>query len=361
MVRMYSVREYCDMYVIFGQCNGNALRTSREYGRRYPSRRQPDANVIRRLDDRLRTTGSVLPTANLHNVGGRTHGGLTLSQESAIMRRVAADPGLSTRALGRQVHAPRSTVHRRLREARLYPFHYRTVQGLQADDWPRRIAFCEWLLHRHEADNAFLARILWTDEACFTRDGIFNCHNSHVWALSNPHALRPHRHQRRWSVNVWAGILGNRMIGPYLLPQRLTGQSYLIFLRAVLPAFLEDIPLAALRGLWYQHDGAPAHFSSPVREWLDTEYPGRWIGRGGPVEWPPRSPDLTPLDFFLWGHLKELVYRTPCPTDGDLVARLHAAVTVVDTPLLARVQAAIPRRAQACLEMRGGHFEHLLM
>ncbi|GBM88486.1 hypothetical protein AVEN_269361-1 [Araneus ventricosus] len=31
------------------------------------------------------------------------------------------------------------------------------------------------------------------------------------------------------------------------------------------------------------------------------ECPDRWIGRGGPVLWPPRSPDLTPLDFFPMG------------------------------------------------------------
>ena len=51
--------------------------------------------------------------------------------------------------------------------------------------------------------------------------------------------------------------------------------------------------------MWYQHDGAPAHFSIAARQVLNDKYPNRWIGRGGPVPWPPRSPDLTPLDFFL--------------------------------------------------------------
>ncbi|KAE9529977.1 hypothetical protein AGLY_011439 [Aphis glycines] len=45
--------------------------------------------------------------------------------------------------------------------------------------------------------------------------------------------------------------------------------------------------------------------------YLDSEYPGKWIGRRGPIEWPPRSPDLTPIDYFLWGHLKTVVYKTP--------------------------------------------------
>ena len=46
---------------------------------------------------------------------------------------------------------------------------------------------------------------------------------------------------------------------------------------------------------------------------MATTYPGLWIGKGGPVAWPPRSPDLTLLDFFLWGHIKSLVYKTPVP------------------------------------------------
>ena len=50
-----------------------------------------------------------------------------------------------------------------------------------------------------------------------------------------------------------------------------------------------------------------------------TEWPGnfsnqhfanKWIGRGGPIAWPARSPDLNPLDFHLWGHLKSIVYAT---------------------------------------------------
>lgn len=47
------------------------------------------------------------------------------------------------------------------------------------------------------------------------------------------------------------------------------------------------------------HDGAP-HVSRNVREYLDRLYPGKWIERGGPVNWPPRSKDLSSLEYFLW-------------------------------------------------------------
>jgi hypothetical protein len=70
--------------------------------------------------------------------------------------------------------------------------------------------------------------------------------------------------------------------------------------------------------------------------------------------------DLNPLDFFLWEHLKEIVYMDP-PTDmEDLTAKFHAAVTTIDADMLHHVQASIPRRAVACRQTHGGLFEHLL-
>ena len=61
----------------------------------------------------------------------------------------------------------------------------------------------------------------------------------------------------------------------------------------------------------FQQDRAPAYYSSRVSMYLENKRPINWIGRGGPVERPPRSPDLTPYDFSLWNHLKEKVYATP--------------------------------------------------
>ncbi|KDR20859.1 hypothetical protein L798_04664, partial [Zootermopsis nevadensis] len=51
----------------------------------------------------------------------------------------------------------------------------------------------------------------------------------------------------------------------------------------------------------FQQDGAPPHFHTDVRACLDLHFPSRWIRRAGPIAWPPRSPDLTPADFFPLG------------------------------------------------------------
>lgn len=59
------------------------------------------------------------------------------------------------------------------------------------------------------------------------------------------------------------------------------------------------------------YDGAPAHYTLNVRRILYVAFEQNWIGRGGSVPWPARSPDLNPIDFQVWGHFKYLVYSVP--------------------------------------------------
>ena len=110
------------------------------------------------------------------------------------------------------------------------------------------------------------------------------------------------------------------------------------------------------------HDGAPAHNSHNVRNYLLRTFHGKLIANGGTVAWPARSPDLNPLDFFLWGHLKSQVYATPIDREEDLLTRIQdAANDIRNTPgVFARVRQSMIRRCNLCMEQRGNHFEHLL-
>jgi hypothetical protein len=71
---------------------------------------------------------------------------------------------------------------------------------------------------------------------------------------------------------VWAGIVGDYLVGPHVLPHRLTGKHYRDFLLRDLPELLQDVQLAARARMWYVHDGAPAHFSRAVRDVLSNTY-----------------------------------------------------------------------------------------
>ena len=88
--------------------------------------------------------------------------------------------------------------------------------------------------------------------------------------------------QLRFSVNVWCAVLDCQLIGPFILESPLTREAYLTFLQEELPRHLEDVPLNKRSRMFFQHDGAPPHSSSEVRNFLKYRFPGEWIGRGGP-------------------------------------------------------------------------------
>ena len=82
----------------------------------------------------------------------------------------------------------------------------------------------------------------------------------------------------------------------------------------------------------------------------------------GPTAWPARSPDLTCLDFFLWGYVKSMVYETDIDSEEDLVAHIvSTAAEVRETPgIFGRVRQSMASRCTVCLDVNGRVFQHLL-
>jgi hypothetical protein len=86
-----------------------------------------------------------------------------------------------------------------------------------------------------------------------------------------------------------------------------------------------------------------------VREYLNTRFQGRWIGRAAPIAGPPRSPLLTPLDCFLWGFVKDLVFVPPLPANvAELRTGITAAVAEVTPEMLRSVWQDIDYRWDVC-------------
>ena len=163
-------------------------------------------------------------------------------------------------------------------------------------------------------------------------------------------------------MNVWCGLLGNKLIGPFVFDSNLTGNTYEVFLRNELPDLLEDIPLTIRSQIYFQHDGAPQHYTRHVREYLNKSFHNCLLGRGGPVAWPPRLPDLTPLDYYLWGHIKALVYETKVESRAALRDRIFSvAEHIRDHPdNVPSATQSLLMRAENCIATGGGHFEQLL-
>ena len=84
------------------------------------------------------------------------------------------------------------------------------------------------------------------------------------------------------------------------------GENYLEILCEVVVPQLQTKP--NFDELFFQQDGTSPHYALRVRDYLNKVFTQRWFRRTGSIEWPPCSPDLTPMDFFFWGVVKNKEY-----------------------------------------------------
>ena len=90
---------------------------------------------------------------------------------------------------------------------------------------------------------------------------------------------------------------------------------------------------------------------------MDATFPKRWIWGDGPTSWPPRSPDITPLDFFLWGYVKDKVFSTPVPDITNLKARITDAFATITGDMLENTWRDIDYRLDVFRATKGAHVE----
>lgn len=270
------------------------------------------------------------------------------------------NPGKSTRQVCIDVNASHTSVWRQLKKSGFKPYKIHICQKLHPGDAERRLFFCDWLIRRPAFPN-FLENIIWTDESTFTNCGIFNRNNERIWSINNPREFREIRPQVRFSINVWAGIYNDRILGPYFFNGTLNGNMYYQFLISVFEDYLDDLPLANYNRIWFQHDGAPAHNARQISDYLTERFGNRWIGNSGPVRWPPRSPDLNVLDTFLWGTLKNRVYgRGGYQNIEELRINIVREFRRLRRREINRAVHNIRRRVELCLQVHGQQFEHML-
>lgn len=321
----YPPNEIVDMILILGECHNKYLAASRLYAERFPDRRHPNNTTIGNLTQRAR---------NGRLVRQRRHNEYNENDARAltVLAMVHLDPHVSTRQIEREIGIPQKTCSRILRALNHHPYHITLTQHLLPRHMEMRVDFCRWALQMIQNDPQFFRYVLFSDEAKFMSDGALNRHNCHYWSTENPYWFKSVDHQNRWGLMVWCGIVNGYLIGPYFFEENVNRYTYLELLRDHLPVLLEDVDLATKQRMWLQQDGAAPHFALIVRAFLNTHYPGRWIGRGSPRpghEWPPCSPDMTSPDFFLWGYLKNVVFAQQPTTREDMMDRIRRACTAI--------------------------------
>ncbi|PNF27743.1 hypothetical protein B7P43_G12779 [Cryptotermes secundus] len=211
---------------------------------------------------------------------------------------------------------------------------------------------------KNTEDELFLRRVIFSDEATFHLSGKVNRHNVRIWGyrVTFEHVRDSPK------VNVFCAISLTKVCGHFFFDENtVTGVTSLRMLQnSLVPQMNED------SGDYIsQQDGPPPHLHLNVRSFLNESPAQRWIDRMGNEDlalqfWPPRSPDLTPCDFLLWGFVKNAVYVPPLPTNlNDLRNRITAAVNSVTQDICHQVWDGFSYRLDVIRAAGGGHIEHI--
>ncbi|GFY12214.1 uncharacterized protein TNCV_4935031 [Trichonephila clavipes] len=207
------------------------------------------------------------------------------------------------------------------------------------NDHQARRRFVEWAQNEIAVVPDFHKRILFSDEAHFWLNGYVNKQNCRIWSEANPQVyvetpLHPEK------LTVWCALWAGGIIGLYFLKNdeghnvTVNGDRY----RAMITNFfIPELNNHDVQELWFQQDGATCHTARATIDLLKDTFGDRLISRFGPVNWPPRSCDLTPLDYFLWGYVKSLVYADKPQTLDHLVDSIRRVIADIRPQMLEKV------------------------
>ena len=262
----------------------------------------------------------------------------------------------SIRRLSSEAGIPKSSTHRIMRNIlKLYPFKIQMLQELHPSDKINRLEFCAWLRNNEEK----LPMIIWSDEANIHLDGSISRYHCRIWTKDRPtHFLTKSLHSAK--VCAWFGFSANFKLKPFFFDSNVNAENYeAMLLDHVRPELARRRKLSSSI---FMQDGAPAHFSRQVRQCLLQMFDQtRVISRGCEVAWPPRSPDLNPLDFYFWGTLKARIFHFNYPkTLDELKIRIEEECDRFTQDELSTAICSIWTRLQMLESEDGGHFEHLM-
>lgn len=264
------------------------------------------------------------------------------------------NPKKSLNEASLDLNLSKTTIRRCLKKLKLHPFKAKFLHTLEPGDENLRMEYCLWAQGEFLNNPNFLNKILFTDEATFSTNGVVCSQNNRFWSRQNPDFIVNCKRQYSNKINVFCGIFGCRLIGPFFFEHNLNAAHFLNFLENEFFDAIEDLPLNERLDMHVQLDGAPIHAARPVVEWLNRKFPNKWIGRHSPlIRWPPRSPDITPLDFYLWGKIKNKVYAHRPNNLNELRQRIIQACNQITRGELLNVSRNNRKRIEKCIRLQG--------
>ena len=351
MAEKFSIEE--KVYAVSWALSNDNREISRRLFRDKYQKEPPSANHIKFWSLKLLETGSLVKDRPR---SGRPSTASSDDNKENVKQAVRDNPQTSIRSVSAVVGVSKSSVGRILHKEKFHPFKPSYCQELYDGDEDRRLQFCQTIVEMSNNDPALIRKLVFSDECHFELHGRVNKHNIHFWGTENPHEIIECP-VKTVSLTVWAAISYNGVLSFDLSRHTMNSERYCQILREkVLPNMIRG----ACATWFFQQDGAPPHYSLEAREILSNGLPQRWIGRRGAIEWPARSPDLTPCDFWLWPYLKSKVYN-PAGRKFENVEELQAKITeelvLIPLQMFRDSLQDFRKRVDQCIAKDGEHFE----
>ena len=285
--------------------------------------RNIDYKTVKRVVDKWKAHGTIRKLNKEHSgrpINARSEGNI-----ASVQLKIANSSCSSVRKLAAQVDISRESIRRILRKnLKLTPYKMQTSQTLTHDDNVRRLHFCQRINQATEQGTLNVNTIVFSDESHIYLDGFVNKQTCRYWSSERPvPVIQKPLHSRK--VTVWCGVSANRIYGPYFFEDANSGNARTVTSEAYIEMLSNVMNVDISPDVWFQQDGATSHTSLPALEWLKTRFGDKIISHRTEFPWPARSPDLSPLDFFLWRFVKQKIFKSnpkPIPALKKLIQEM---------------------------------------
>ena len=324
----------------------------------------PCNKLIARFVNHFETTGSVL---NTHRGSSGRPASVSKSPETiaAVRNSVIASPKKSLRRRSQQLGLAKTSVRRILcDELKLSSYIISTRHKMTDRDRQKRQVMCQWISNKMERNARWVNRVWFSDEAHFHLNGAVNNHNNTFWGNSPPEEVTEKQLKGPKVTAFVAYNATHGLLGPYWFEEdgrtiTINGERYREVIREFYADLTDMLTDNQLQQAWFMQDGAPPHTARESIECLKELFNARLMSLGTAHEWAPHSPDLNPLDFWLWGAAKDTVYAGKPKTLVQLKQNVERYLHQVGPETLTKVAESFQARIKACLNRGGAHIENV--
>lgn len=334
--------------------NGNWVYSSRlclnEFRERFPNFAIIERDFFRQLQrtvDKFEETGNISDSVRSGRSRVRNDDVIDL-----VRQRMQEEPTLSLRRLKQETNLSYGTCQTIVKhDLNMFPYKLQMFQELLPPDYQKRVSYCTWF--NDHMNNDILDLTFFTDESYFYLSGYVNKQVMRMWSENNPnfHSEAPLHSPK---IGVWVAMSRRRVIGPIFFQGTINAERYI---NQILNPFINQLHDDELHNGYFQQDNARPHVARVTMEYLRQFYDERLISDG---RYPPRSCDLSPLDYFLFPLLKNTIFKNPVQTLDVLQERIVENCLAVTPDLLIKVFNNMGQRVNLCIQEQGRHFQHLL-